>query len=479
MTFPTQTLTVQDPGTQVTPPVSTIPLISGPSTGGSVAVNTVVQVSQPSQIRSLFGYGQLAEDLALALSKRGGPIYACRHNATGTALSAAAMTQAGSVSPPAMTLTGTPTDRYKVVVTVVLGGTRGTATFKYTLDAWDEDVATPTQSQVRLTAATYVMANSGLTINMATGTYVAGDTYTLAVVPPEVGTTDLAAVAAVLEADPTLDFYLWLVSGSQPDEVTAEGVAVALSGHIATLANTYRYVRGFVDIGSEDTSANVHIENAAWTSTKVCPAYGYVLRSSLLPFEGFSTRKISCSSGIAIRAMGSLISTDLARFSDGPDEGVLAIYFDSLYDQTLDTDGNATMRTWPGSAGFYIAGGKLKAPFGSNFTDVQFGRIMDVACKTTYLKQLQFEADSFRTVAGTGAIDPRDASTIEQIVGDALADNLTRPNNARGVPGHVSSFTYTVDQTVNLVSTGQLKTTVAMVPLGYPKDIQTTLLFTL
>lgn len=477
MVFPVQNLSIIDPGIAVTPPVASIPIISGCAAGGSVAVNTMMSINQMSEIRTKIGYGPLAEDVALALSLRGGPVYAVKHSEAGTALSSAAMTLVGTG--PAVTLSGTPADRYSVQVTVVLGGTRGTATFKFSLDAWDANAAAFTQSQVRVTAATYVIPNSGLTINFPTGTYVAGDTYTLATVPPEVGTTSLATIAALLQNDPSLDFHLWLVSGSQPDNVTAEGVAAALSGHLATLTQTYRYALGFVDIGSSDTAANVHTENAAWTSTRVCPGYGYVLRPSLLPFEGYSVRKISCIAGIAVRAMGSLISTDLARFSDGPDDGVSKVYYDSLYSQTLDTDGVATMRTWPGAPGFYIAGGKIKAPFGSNFTDVQFRRIMDVACRTTYLMQLQFIADAFRTVPVTGVIDPRDAATIEQIVSNALADVLTRPNNARGTPGHVSAFTYRVDRTVNLVTTGQLKTTVAMLPLGYAKDIETTLFFTL
>lgn len=480
MTFPVQNLTIQDPGIAVVAPSATTPVITGIAIGGSGAANTLLTINRISDVRTILGYGPLAEDVALALQVRGGPIYCVKHTPQSAALSSAAMAEVGSVSPPAVTISGTPTDRFNVLVTVVLGGTRGTATFKFSLDAHDADAASFTQSQVRVTAATYVIPNSGLTINFPAGTYVAGDTYALSTIPPEPTTTDLATVAALLEATPALDFHIWLVSGAQPDNVTAATFAAALSGDATALTQSYRYVRAFCDIGSTDTANNIHTEDATWTSTRVCPAYGYTLRPSVLPYEGFSVRKTSCVSGIAVRAMSVPISNDLARFADGPDDGVLKIYFDGFYDQRLDGDGVSSMRTWPGIAAFYIAGGKLKAPFGSNFTDVQFGRIMDVACKTTYQAQLQYEADFFRAKTdGTGQIDARDAAVIEGQVGDALANELTRPTNAKGEPGHVSAFSYRVDQTINIITSGQLVTKVGIVPFGYAKDIETTLFYTL
>lgn len=480
MTFPQQNLSVRDPGIPIVPPAATTPVITGIAIGGSGAANTVLSIGRKSDVRSILGYGPLAEDVALALDTRGGPIFCVKHTPASAALSGAATTQTGSVSPPSVTVSGTPTDRFNLLVTVVVGGTRGTATFKFSLDAHDANAAPFTQSDVRATAATYVIPNSGLTIAFATGTYVAGDTYALSCTPPEPTTTDLATVAALLAADPALDVHLWLLSGSQPDNVTGAAVAAALGSDAAALTTTYRFVRAFCDIGSVDTASNIHTEDSTWTNTRVCPGYGFVLRASSLPYEGFSNRKISCISGIAIRAMSVPISSDMARFADGPDEGVSKIYFDELYDQRLDTDGVSGMRTWPGKAGFYIAGGKLKAPFGSNFTDVQFGRIMDVACKTTYEAQLPFVADSFRTKTdGTGQIDDRDAATAELGVTDALANELTRQENARGTAGHVSGFSYHIDRTINMITSGQLVSTVAITPLAYAKDIETTLFFSL
>lgn len=482
MTFPNQQISVQDPGIPIIPPAATTPVITGVAIGGSGSNNVLLTINRLSDVRTILGYGPLAEDVALALTTRGGPIYCVKHTPASAAISASAMTKVGTgtVIP---TVSGTPTDRFAILITIVDGGALGAGTFMFSLDAFDANAASFTESQVRTIpgGGTYTIPNTGLTVTFPTGTYVAGDTFSLATVPPEPTTGDLATVATLLENTPSLDFHIWLLSGAQPDDTTGATIAAALSGDATALTQTYRYVRAFCDVGSGDTADNIHTEASSWTSTRVSPAYGFTVLPSSLPYEGFGNRKTSFVSEEAVRAMSVPISSDLARFVDGPMPGnVLKIYFDGLYDQRLDGDGISTPRTWPGQDGFYIAGGKLKAPFGSNFTDVQFGRIMDVACKTVYLAQLAYEADFFRAKTdGSGTIDARDAGTIETQVTDQLADELTRPTNAKGFAGHVSAFTYSVDQTVDIVTTEQLVTKLGMVPFGYAKQINTTLFFTL
>jgi hypothetical protein len=495
MTFPQQNLTVQDPGLNVTAPATRIPLVTGIATGGSAALKTLLSIGSIGDVRSKLGYGPAAEDVALALQKRGGPILCMLHDsADSKALSGQALTPPGSGSPPAITVSGTPNDRYSLRVEIVLGGARGTATFKYSLDAHDTDgsvfggEALPfTESRVRTTAATYAIPNSGLTLAFPTGTYVAGHVYTLSCVPKEVGTTDLGDVAAALEANAAKNFFLWLVSGSQDSASTAAALAAALQGHCDALAATYRFVRAFIDLGSGDTDANVKTQALNWEGKRIQPDYGFNVVVSALPFEGFSYRKVSCVANVAVRAFREVISTDLSRFASGACDEVIAIKFDGGYDQGLDDLKIGTMRTWIGMPGFYIANAKLKSGFGSDFTDLQFGRVMDVACRTTYEAQLPFISESLRTVGAddatedhpTGSIDERDAQAIERAVQQALDDKLRSPVNARGVPGHVSDVTYAVDRTVNLLTTSQLQTSVRIRPLGYSKDIETNLSFSL
>jgi hypothetical protein len=484
MTFPAQQLNVIDPGLGVTAPVAGTPVISGHAFGGTGEHKKVISIGALDQVRTVLGYGPLAEDVALALQQRGGPVLAMIHDDEANTPIDVAMTGPEEGSPE-IGIAGVPRDYYNVLVEIMAGGDLGEATFRYSLDAFDDNVVSATMSQTRTVplSGTFVIPNSGLTLTFDPGDaepYVTGDEYTYSATPPRVTSVDLSEIAAVLEATPSLDFHLWLVSGTQVDEGDASALASSFGGYLESLTNTFRYVRGFIDIGSGDLADDVLEEAGDWTASRVCPAYGFVLRNSALPFEGYAVRKVSCVSGIGVRAMRELISSDLSRFASGPDEGVLSIEFDGFYNQLLDAQKLSTMRTWAGIPGFYIANGKLKSPFGSDFTDVQFGRVMDVACRTTYLAQLPFVSEGFRTVADpAGAIDPLDAADIINAVQSALNDNLASPNNARGIPGHVSAVVYSVDLQHNIVTTGQLKTSVGIRPLGYSKEFLTDLFFTL
>jgi hypothetical protein len=478
MVFPSQTLTVQDPGIPLALVGTAPPLMTGCAVGGSTTVNTIAQINSIAQVRTLIGYGALAEDVALALQNSGGPINFLIHNKSGTPLSTAAFTThvgSGSTLP---TVSGTPNDRYGLLVTVVVGGAVATATFTFSLDDWNIASVPPTTSNVYVTAATFAIPNSGLTINFTAGTYVAGDTFYLATVPAEVGTTDLASASAVIAASSTTPVALWQISGAQPSNTTAATVAAAFEGDLANLTNSFRFARGIIDIGSDDTAANVNTEASTWTGVRVMPCYGYELAASALPFEGFSHRKTSCVASIGARAQSELISSDLSRTAAGALSEVLYSYFDGFYNQQLDTDQISTLRTWPGIPGIYIAGGKLKCSFGSDFTDLQFGRVMDQACLTTYQAQFPYQSRIFRATQ-SGTVDPRDASYVEQQVQSALNDTLLNPINSAGTPGHVSAVAYSISLTNNIVTTSQLVTSVAMVPLGYAKLISTTLAFQL
>lgn len=478
MTVPNQTLNIIDPGPGTTSaPVTVQRVISGISVGGTAVINVPTSVGDITQVRAICGYGPAAEDVAYALQEYGGPVIFIRHNVSGSALSAQAMVHVGTgVALP--TLAGVPNDEYNILITIIATGALGAGTFKYSLDGFSAAIA-PTDSNVRVlpSGTTFLIPNTGITVTFAAGTYVAGDTFSFSALPSIPGTTDLAAVKTALVASPQTVIDLWHVSGTQVSASVAATLAAAFAGHLTTLTATQRYARGMIDIGSGDTKANVLTSALTWANTRVLPCYGYTLQASCLPYEGFSTRQVGCIASIGPRAMREAISSDLSRTAAGNVNNVLAISFDSTYDTTIDAAQISTMRTWSGKPGFYICGGKLKCPFGSNFTDMQYGRVMDVACLTTYNAQFPFQSSSFRTTV-TGTVDPRDAKTMSETVQGALDDALTSPINAEGQPGHVSSVTYSISLANNLLTSGQLQTQVAIVALGYAKTITTNLFFT-
>lgn len=89
--------------------------------------------------------------------------------AISTADTNSAVAQTGSG--PLVTLTGTPTKDLNAIVYIVIGGAIGVALFRYSIDGG----LTFTSSIV--TSATYLIPGTGVTVNFAAGTYVAGTTY--------------------------------------------------------------------------------------------------------------------------------------------------------------------------------------------------------------------------------------------------------------------------------------------------------------
>jgi len=129
-----------------------------------------------------------------------------------TAGTVGALTQSGTG--PLITITGDPDDAYDLQIEVDLGGDRGTATFRWSLDGganWEaEDV---------LTAATVALGTTGMTANFPDGSYVLAETYdwdTTAPIDYEVGTTySWASTAPVDYVDGTT--YEWTADDPDPD----------------------------------------------------------------------------------------------------------------------------------------------------------------------------------------------------------------------------------------------------------------------
>lgn len=474
MTLPSQSLTVLDPGLGTVTPSPNSNLYMGPSAGGTGVVNTLYSFSRLNDIRGTLGYSQLADDVALALQEAGGPVLAMI-TAGSTTATTSAVTKAPAGA-PAMTITGTPRDCYSGQVKITSAGVLGTAQFQYTLDA--HTVASgsnsPTWSAIRTvpSGGTFAAGSSGLSFVFAAGTWNLGDTMSFTTTPAQANATDLGSANTVIQAATSVIFPYWVISGTAATATAASAVATALSGYLTSLATGFRYARGIVDAGSGDTEANVATERANWSSKRINSDYGYCLSVSALPYEGFAVRKTSAASVVASRAMTVLVSTDLARFAQGPLGSVVGINYDSNNSAILDNLQIGQLRTWPGISGFYVGKARLASNPPSDFTDLHFGRIMDLTCRTVYQAQLPFMVEGFRTVSSpVGAIDPLDKADVEKAVGAALSSALLQPKNARGRAGHVSAVAYSVDGTNNLNSTGQILTTTAVRPLGYANSI--------
>jgi hypothetical protein len=147
------------------------------------------------------------------------------------------------------------------------------------------------------------------------------------------------------------------------------------------------------------------------------------------------------------------------------------IYHDERVTPGMDAFKFSTLTTRIGRKGVYVLNGNIISQAGSDYTLVQYRRVMDVACRTTRNTLLDELSNDILLNKTTGYILEKDAVGIEQRVLDDL-------NTALINTGDASSATCAVSRTDNISSTKTMHVTTRILPKGYIKDIEETLGFT-
>lgn len=483
--IPGQTLTIRDPGLGLVSPAGNAFVFLGASEKGTL--NTVQSISSPAVAVDTFGEGPLSEALAYALLVGGGPQYAVRVTGTVAGATGAVTKTAIGTSTGTVAAAGAAYDTYDVIVEITKSGALGVAEFRFSLDGG----RTYSEARTVPSGGTYAIPRTNVTLTFTAGAgptiLERGDKFTFTTTAPHYSSTELNAGIDAVQT------YLSITPGLAIDAIVATGVnatgsaGATLFGAMATklqgLANIHQYMRGMVDAGSRDTRTNVKTAFAAVADTRVMAVYGYMGLPSAKSYSGFGAPAMPLISAVAGRAVRARISVDLARTAGdgaegGPIKGALSITHDEYVTEEMDAAKITTARTWPGVPGYFITNGNLKSAAGSDFAYWQHGRIMDVACRTVIAAQQQFMSSEFLTTA-KGTLEEREAKRIEGIVSDKLREQLLDPVNASGRRGHVSEFRYAVDRTNNVLSTQELRSSVAIRPLGYPKWLRTEIGFAL
>lgn len=472
--IPNQALTVADPGLNVVDASPTAPLIMGvSSTGTNYELNTY---SRKPDVIAEYGQGTMPEAACKILDIAGGPVHCMKLDGTVAGAAGAVTAVPGGAATGTITVAGAAFDAYEVIVEILTTGAAGVATFRYSLD----DGNTYSGELIVPTGLSTVIANTNLTITWVPGggpiIFEDGDVHWFNCTAPYYSATELALGAAAGLAL-TTEYPFIVLTGTA---ATAAGGATMFAGVVtqaAAYAAVNRYTRWIMDVGT-DTTANVVTSWETLSDRRIMPCYSTTDVGSSKPFVGWSVPARPSMEIIAAVAANSLISTDLARVATGPLPGVIAVGHDEDLNEVLDVHRISTTRSLIGRSGFFCTNGRLISPDGSDFRYWQHGRIMDTACRTTFLQQQNFLSIGLRTNAD-GTIDERDATRLEAIVNSALREQLTQPSNAEGTPGHVSDLSYRIDRTVSIIATETLRSQVSIRPLGYAKQIVTTLGFSL
>jgi hypothetical protein len=92
--------------------------------------------------------------------------------------------------------------------------------------------------------------------------------------------------------------------------------------------------------------------------------------------------------------------------------------------------------------------------------------LIDEVCEIVHRRQEQWLLSKVRVLTdGTGFLDPRDAERIDADVRSELFDLIMNVSNVEGYKGHASGISYAVDRATNMLSTRELSSASAVVPL--------------
>lgn len=472
--------------------------VVGCSSAGTA--NQPYQSAQPANFVTNFGYGPGPELAAYVANATGNPVIFVKSTIVSTGTNTAVTTtratapQGFSTSTCVVTVTGNPNDTYygavKVIAPTAASGTIGTANIvlQVTLDngaLQGSFNARTIYATVNLgTATTYVIPNTGLTLNFAAGTLNPGDVFTWISLEPTWSDSTVASAIQSLQGLNVAGYEDILVAGA-----AASSDASQFDSSATTLFNAKRFTR---ILG--------HARDAVWGGTSSETELAW-MTSIENDYVNFSSSRVGITAGnynfvspisstqfrrpllwgAGARDAGVSLEIDLGEVDLGAIPMVLPstpdgfIYHDESLNGGLDAARFMSMWSLQGLPGLYIKNPNLMATPGSDFKWLQYGHVIDASCVIAYQFFVKQLSKKIRVNASTGTILAQDAQKLQaqsnalQTAG--LGGKVSPPSGSTPNPSTI------VDQTNNILSTQQLNVTISIVPLAYPKVISITLTF--
>ncbi len=482
MTAPKVTLSVLDGGLGAAQNADRLLAVFGVSSIGTVG--SMAQFTDPASLIATYGYGP-GVSLALHVLKVSGQPVIFGRASEGETSSASAVTHDGtglSVLTVAKANAALEYfDDHEILVTITKGGTAGTDVCRATLSL--DNGVTSLGNYAIPTTRVVDIPKTNVRLTFSAATLVAGDTYsfsTTAARSTDTGTAagDITALIAGLQAYAATHggvYATMIADADVRDAAAAEAIQTAAEA----LAVGQEFVRVYTSARPQDEAETVsewiadisadfaelaalRVDVGAGKAYVLDPASGaYVWRSTTWPR--------------AARASSTEVHIDSAWVALGLLPDVRSVDYDERARgevPSLDNARFSTLTTHVGRSGFYVTNPRLMAPPGSDYVYTQYGRVMDKVCRYVYDYMLDRLSQSVRLTPGTGTIAEADAQKIEQGMNAVLKAQVI-------APGNVTDAKCTVSRTDNLSVPGAtFHVAVAVLPLGYLKDIAVDLYFT-
>lgn len=446
---------------------SGFPVFIGPGVG-TAALNTVVSVTDPNSIQSLFGVGPLARDLATFFLSGGSFAYAVRL-AEDTAGSIGTVTVGDFTG---LVAGGTSHGAFDVRGRVVVGGDLGVAQVVFSIDGG----RTWGPQQVLKSGANPVKAfggfQPGLTVTPTAMTYqvdpndlTAPSTheFKFLTVAPQSSQADILSAYDFLIQNPSLFFNLIHVSHAEATELATETFATALAAKMqAAETNWDRYFYSVIQAPAlADSAAALTFAQgfrAAFAKNRV----QLYIQPMVVKSLGGQFVMNPSAVGVA-RRMALAPQSDLGQVSAGQLLSVVDFAPGWTMADVIGMDqvqNSVTFRKYNGAAGFYPTNGWMTDP-SSDYSADKFRLIADLCAADVRSAGVPFIKMD---------VDPADPARSAK----ALLDVCNAPLQVRvqSRPPQLSGAEVTIPSGQDILTTRTLVVQVSLKPIASADWIQ-------
>lgn len=407
--------------------------IIAPGSAGSL--NAPAAFARQDLALAAVGYGPLVEDASYDMNVAGKPVVLIRP-ATSTAATYTSVTFTGTGSSVVTAGGSSPVDDYDVIVTVVVGGTRGTPgiTYTYSLDGGSNTSGV----QALGSSTTLTIPNSGVSFSLAAGTLVASDSWTCSTAHARMTDADLPAALESLRVT-ALPWEAVLI-----DSEIGTGTVSIVDTWLAGLETVGKFRMAFMAVRRKTAPVPAGETEAAYlTAMTTIMASTTSIRVSVSADAGALASLVnglllprSTALALAARSMLIPIGEDPAAVARGPVPGFILPsgtgapkWHDEMLYPGLDDIRLTTLRSFPGAQGTFINNARVASSNGSDYVFTQHIRVMNRAC------EIAFQVLSTQLSIGVGkkAPDPitgqvyileQSAQKIEALVNAQLTNAL-------------------------------------------------------
>ena len=439
---------------------------TGVAYGGSAAADAIVSVGNNNEVRSLIGYGELADKLIDFFNNGGKKAYAIPLDETTAAVLGAVSKTAIGASTGTITILAEAAQKvpngFSLKLEITKTGAAGVAKFKFSTDGgenYSPEIIVPT-------GLTYVIPTTFIEVTFVPGAgpviFEDGDYHTSTITKPEASVADLeTAVDLFIASDYTFD----AIVAVKEDDDGSIGASISTKVNNAEAKPDFRYCYGVIMAKLSTSAAQAVTQaiaiRAAVGNDRIQVVTGEAVMNR--PNHG-DQANLNTIGAIVGRRSSLALQNDLGLFSAGALSNIISLrtgWTDTTLED-LDSIQTVTIRKFKGVAGYRPTNGHMTDPF-SDIKKDAWRLVLDKASRIARLTGLGFLKIE---------VDPSDISGSTAALRNAIQNNLDTQIVGNG---EAVSFDVSIPDGQNILVTEEIKVNIDAVVYGHASFIGITI----